>query len=204
MAAIELWCELASTYTYLAASRIEALASARGVSVTWSPFLLGPIFAASGWQTSPFEIYAAKGRYMWRDVAREAEALGIPFRRPTVFPRNTVLPARVALVGVERGWGPAFIRRALSANFAEDREISEASVVAELLGELGQNGAAVLEEATSEAWKPRLRATTERAIGLGIFGAPTFIVGEEMFWGNDRLEQAVDWAARGDPGEGGR
>jgi 2-hydroxychromene-2-carboxylate isomerase len=196
MAGVEFWCELASTYTYLAASRIESLGCARGVTVTWSPFLLGPIFAASGWQTSPFAIYAAKGRYMWRDVARGAQAQGIPFRRPTVFPRNTVLPARVALVGVERGWGPEFIRRALSANFAEDREISEAAVVAELLGELGHDAAAILEEATSEPWKPRLRSTTERAIALGIFGAPTFMVGEEMFWGSDRLEQAVDLAAR--------
>ena len=202
MAAIEFWCELASTYSYLAASRIESLGRARGVTVTWSPFLLGPIFAAAGWQTSPFEIYVAKGRYMWRDVARGAQAQGIPFRRPTVFPRNTVLPARVALVGVDRGWGPEFIRRALSANFAEDREISEPSVVTELLEEVGQNASAILEEATSEAWKPRLRATTERAIGLGIFGAPTFMVGDEMFWGNDRLEQAVDLAVRDRSREG--
>jgi 2-hydroxychromene-2-carboxylate isomerase len=102
-----------------------------------------------------------------------------------------------------RAWA-GFIRRALSANFAEDREISEASVVGELLGELGQDGTAVIEEATSEAWKSRLRATTERAIGLGIFGAPTFMVGEEMFWGNDRLEQALDLAAREGSGESTR
>src|ERR1700722_3378168 len=76
---VEFWCEMASTYTYLAASRIEALAKSRDVAVTWSPFLLGPIFAASGWSTSLFDVYPSKGRYMWRDVERAADALGIPF-----------------------------------------------------------------------------------------------------------------------------
>ncbi len=193
---VDFWCEMASTYTYLAASRIDGLAAAAGVTVTWCPFLLGPIFAAEGWTTSPFEIYPSKGRYMWRDVARSAEALGIGFKRPSVFPRNTVLPARVAILGVARGWGPAFLRRALAANFAEDREIGEPSVVDELLGELGVDARAVREESASPEWKPRLREVTARATERGVFGAPTFFV-EEMFWGNDRLEQAVAWAVRG-------
>src|SRR5882724_5700326 len=80
MAHVEFWCELASTYTYLAAMRIEPLAQAAGVEVRWQPFSLGPIFAASGWTNSPFEIYPAKGRYMWRDVEREAAAYGIAWR----------------------------------------------------------------------------------------------------------------------------
>jgi 2-hydroxychromene-2-carboxylate isomerase len=164
--------------------------------VTWSPFLLGPIFAASGWATSPFEVYASKGRYMWRDVERGAEALGIPFKKPSIFPRNTVLAARVAILGVARGWGAAFVRRALAANFAEDRDVAAVAVIDELLGELRLDGAAVRAEADSPEWKPRLREATARATELGIFGAPTFVAGGELFWGNDRLEQALDRAAR--------
>src|SRR5580700_11139682 len=116
MPAIDFWCELASTYTYLAACRIDALAARARVDVRWRPFVLGPIFKSVGWPTSPFEIYADKGRYMWRDVEREAERLGLPFRRPSAFPRNGIPAAKVALLGIGQGWGPRFLRRALHAN----------------------------------------------------------------------------------------
>jgi 2-hydroxychromene-2-carboxylate isomerase len=195
MMRLDFWCELASPCTYLAAMRIEGLARAAGVDVRWQPFLLGPIFAASGWSTSPFEIYPDKGRYMWRDVAREAGAIGAGLRRPSQFPRNTVAAARVALLGVERGWGPAFIRAALAANFAEDRDLADPGVLDELLAGLGLDGPAVRAEAESPAHRPVLRAATERAVALHIFGAPTFMVGDEMFWGNDRLERALAWAS---------
>jgi len=199
---VEFWCELASSYSYLAAMRIEALAEAAGVELRWQPFLLGPIFAASGWSTSPFEIYPAKGRYMWRDVAREAAALGLAFQRPSQFPRASVAAARVALLGVERGWGPRFIRAALAANFADDRDIAAPAVIDDLLAGLGLDGPAVRDEAEGPTQRPRLRAATERAAALGIFGAPTFVVGDELFWGNDRLERALAWASR--PAEPGR
>jgi 2-hydroxychromene-2-carboxylate isomerase len=194
MTRLEMWCELASPYTYLAAMRIEGLAAAAGVEVAWQPFALGPIFAAMGWSTSPFEIYPAKGRYMWRDVEREAAALGLPMRRSSVFPRNTVAAARVALLGVERGWGPRFIRAALAANFAEDRDLAAPAVIDEVLTELGLDPA-LRAEAESPSYRPRLRAATERAAALGIFGAPMFVVGDELFWGNDRLERALACAA---------
>src|ERR1044071_5251450 len=77
MTRLDFWCELASPYTYLAAMRIEPLAAAAGVAVRWQPFALGPIFAAVGWSTSPFEVYPDKGRYLWRDVARETERVGL-------------------------------------------------------------------------------------------------------------------------------
>jgi 2-hydroxychromene-2-carboxylate isomerase len=195
MVPIDFWCELASPYTYLAAMRIDRLARAAGVDVRWQPFLLGPIFAAAGWSTSPFEVYPDKGRYMWRDVAREADAIGAGLRRPSQFPRNTVAAARVARLGVERGWGPAFIRAALAANFAEDRDLADPGVIDELLAGLGLDGPAVRAEAESPAHRPALRDATERAVALHIFGAPTFLVGDEMFWGNDRLERAVAWAS---------
>ncbi len=200
--AIEFFCEPASSYTYLAAARIDPLAAARRVPVVWTPFLLGPIFAASGWTTSPFVLYPDKGRYMWRDIERTAARLGIPFRKPSVFPRNSVLAARVATVGVERGWGPGFVRAVLAANFADDREIAEPSVIDEILAGLALDGPATRAEAESPAFKPRLRDVTARAQAAGVFGAPTFVVGAEIFWGNDRLEEALDFAVAVGEGRG--
>src|SRR5215207_5817040 len=134
---LEFWYEFASTYSYLAAMRIEAMAEQAGVALVWRPFLLGPIFAAQGWASSPFNLYPAKGRYMWRDMEREAAALGLPFNKPDPFPQNGLIAARVALYGADHPWGPTF--------FSEDGE---------------------------------------------------------MFWGNDRLEQALAWAAGERPGKG--
>jgi 2-hydroxychromene-2-carboxylate isomerase len=182
---LQFFVEVASTYTYLAASRIGALAT--GVEVRWRPFLLGPIFASQGWNNSPFELFPVKGRYMWHDVAREAAALGLPFRRPSVFPRNGTAAAKLAFVGLDEGWGEAFLVRVLRANFAEDRDIADASVLDELLADVGAREArARLPEFAGE-----LRRNTEEAAKLGVFGAPTFVVGDELFWGNDRLERAI-------------
>jgi 2-hydroxychromene-2-carboxylate isomerase len=175
--------------------RIDELAGAAGVEVRWRPFALGPIFAAVGWPTSPFVVYPDKGRYMWRDVEREAHALGLAMRRPSQFPRNRVLAARVALLGVERPWGPGFVRAALAANFADDRDIASPEVIDDLLAQLGLDGAALRAEAEGPR-RPALRAATERAVALRIFGAPTFMAEDEMFWGNDRLERALAWARR--------
>jgi len=86
--AVEFWFEFASTYSYPAALRIEALAQSEGVPIDWKPFLLGPIFRAQGWSDSPFNLFPAKGRYMWRDLERICAELSIPFRCPSQFPRN--------------------------------------------------------------------------------------------------------------------
>jgi 2-hydroxychromene-2-carboxylate isomerase len=96
MAQVDFWYEFASTYSYPAAMRIGTLAAERGVTVAWRPFLLGPLFAEQGWRDSPFNIYPAKGRYMWRDMERICGALGLPLRRPDPFPQNSLLAARRA------------------------------------------------------------------------------------------------------------
>ena len=195
MRRLDFWCEIASTYTYLSAMRIDSLAAARGANVAWKPFSLGPIFASRGLNTSPFNVELDKGTHMWRDVERQAASLGRPFRRPSAFPRNTIGALRVAVLGVERSWGPAFIQSTLRANFEQDRAIDEESVIDELLAEQGLDGKSIRDEAASPEWKPRLRAETEHARALGVFGAPTFVADGELFWGNDRLESALDWLA---------
>jgi 2-hydroxychromene-2-carboxylate isomerase len=192
---LEFWYEFASTYSYLAAMRIEAMAKAAEVAVRWRPFLLGPIFAAQGWTSSPFNLYPTKGRYMWRDMEREAARLGLPCYRPDPFPQNSLTAARVALYGADKGWTPAFTRAVFTQEFAHGRNISEASVIGEILLQLDLDPSATLREAQGDANKTRLKAHGEEARSRGIFGAPTFLTEDgELFWGNDRLEEALQWA----------
>ena len=188
---VEFWFEFASPYSYLSVARIEAVAEAAHAPIVWKPFLLGPIFKAQGWDDSPFNLYAAKGRYMWRDVERLAEGYGLPFQRPSAFPRNGLLAARVALVGHDEEWGPAFTRSVYKASFAHDLDLAAPAVISDLLEGLGQDAGAVLARADADANKERLRAQTEEAVEKGIFGAPSFVVGDELYWGNDRLGDAI-------------
>jgi 2-hydroxychromene-2-carboxylate isomerase len=192
---VEFWFEFASTYSYPAAMRIEALASAAGVRVAYRPFLLGPIFANQGWNDSPFNLYPAKGQYMWRDLERICAAHGLPLRKPSAFPRGSVLAARVALLGADAAWVPTFVRAIYSANFVQDRDIGSAEVVGDVLRELGCDAESVIAQASEPAIKTRLREQTEAAQARGIFGAPSVLVGDELFWGHDRLEQALAWAS---------
>jgi 2-hydroxychromene-2-carboxylate isomerase len=195
-ARLAFWYEFASTYSYPAAMRIERLATAAGVAVEWRPFLLGPFFQRQGWRDSPFNLYPAKGQYMWRDLERLCAAEHLPLRRPSVFPRNGLLAGRVALIAREEGWCEDFSRAVYHANFAADREIADAAVIGDIIRSFGREPAPVLERAGAIANKDRLRAQTEEAMARGIFGAPSFTVGDELFWGNDRLEQAIAWAKK--------
>jgi 2-hydroxychromene-2-carboxylate isomerase len=194
---LEFWYEFASTYSYLSGMRIEREAEKAGVDISWRPFLLGPIFAAQGWTTSPFNLYPAKGRYMWRDMEREAAALGLPCRQPTPFPQNSLLAARVALLGAAHNWGPLFTKSVFTAEFGEGRSISDRDLIADVLRSLGLEPDSVLAVAQTEENKARLRAQCDEARERGLFGAPSFITADrEVFWGNDRLERALAWAAR--------
>ena len=108
---LDFWFDFASTYSYPAAMRIGPLAEQAGVEVRFRPFLLGPIFKAQGWTTSPFNLYPAKGRHMWRDLERLCADLGLPFRRPDPFPQNSLLAARVAIAGARTRLGRGFLPR---------------------------------------------------------------------------------------------
>jgi len=194
---LQFWFEFASTYSYLAALHVEEVARAAGVPLEWKPFLLGPIFYAQGWNDSPFNIYPAKGQYMWRDMERRCAQYGQAWQRPTQFPRNGLLAARVACSAHAEPWCPAFVRAVYRANFAEDRDIADRDVIGSIVTALGQPAAAVLEAAHTPDNKKRLRQQTEAAVQLGIFGAPTFVVGTELFWGHDRLDDAIAWGRVG-------
>ena len=192
---MEFWFEFGSTYSYPAAFRVEEAAGNAGVELVWRPFLLGPIFKEQGWNDSPFNIYPAKGRYMWRDLERICEELQIPLRKPTQFPRNGLLASRVACFFEAESWLPEFVRRVYLANFGHDRDISKSAEIVSILKALDLP-ADLLSAAESPESKAKLRAQTERAGTLGIFGAPTFVSESEIFWGNDRLQSAITWAQR--------
>jgi 2-hydroxychromene-2-carboxylate isomerase len=191
---IEFWFDFASTYSYPAAMRVEEVARSHGRALQWCPFLLGAIFKEQGWNDSPFNIYPVKGRYMWRDLERLCAGLRLPFRKPSQFPRNGLLAARIACMFQENEWLPEFVRKVFAANFAQDLDIAEPNILLNCLDGLVDDPTTVLAAASGYQAKSRLHRNTKRAIELGIFGAPTFVVRDELFWGNDRLEAALEWS----------
>lgn len=184
---IELWFEFASTYSYPAVVRAARLS----VPIRYRSFLLGPVFASQGMNDSPFNLNPVKGRYMWRDVARLCADEDVPFKKPSKFPRGSILAARIALANEQSAWVGDFIRRVYHANFALDLDIGQPEVIAEILTDLKLDSTALRAQAESAETKEALRERTERAIALGIFGSPTLRVGDELFWGGDRIDHAV-------------
>jgi 2-hydroxychromene-2-carboxylate isomerase len=193
---VTFWFEFASTYSYPAALRIDRVAAAKGVNVDWRPMLLGPIFASQGWKDSPFNLYPTKGAYMVRDLQRICGELDLPFVLPTPFPQNSLLCARIASV-LEGAPRQRFAQAVYQLEFGEGRTISDPLVAADALRRSGLDPA-LLEKGQEDAAKIALRVSTEEAQSKGVFGAPTFVTADgELFWGNDRLEQALDWALKG-------
>ena len=197
MAKLDFFYEFASTYSYLSAMRIDDLALDYDVDVSWRPFLLGPIFKAQGWDTSPFNVYPDKGRYMVRDLERLCDEQGLPkFKLPKTFPVHSILPSRVALC-LKGEMRAAFMRETYNAEFAHGADISDTKVIEKVLKGLGEDAAKIFEKVNTQPIKDALRAETEAAQKLKIFGAPAFVTDDgELFWGNDRLEAALEWAVR--------
>ena len=190
------WFEFASTYSYPAALRIDRVAAAKGVEIEWRPLLLGPIFAGQGMKDSPFNLFPARGAYMWRDLTRICAEFDLPLVHPHPFPQNSMLCARIA-TAIEGAPRARFAQAVYALEFGEGRTISDPLVAAEALRRAGLD-TALVERAQDDAIKAALRATTDEAQALGVFGAPSFTTADkELFWGNDRLEQALDWAVKG-------
>ena len=184
---LQFWFDPASTYSYVAAMRIEDACARAGVALEWKPFLLGPIFSAQlGIKDSPFNAFPVRGRYMWRDLERLCAKHALKWQRPSAFPRHSVLAARVCCAKPSG----EVVRAVFRANFADDLDISDPAVLSALVG------GDVVERAASPEVKAQLRANTDEAVRLGLFGAPDFLVGGELFFGQDRLEDAIAWAGR--------
>lgn len=193
---LHFWFDFASTYTYPAVMRVNQLAQQQGVQVVWHAFLLGAVFQQYGWNDSPFNLFPAKGNYMWKDMARLCQQEGIALNRPSVFPRNGLLPARIVTSFSGAVWIADFIQRVFTANFVQDKDINQPAVIEAILSGLQLDAVQIIQQATSDTGKQKLKDETALALQQEVFGAPFFIVGDEPFWGNDRLEQAIAWAAQ--------
>ena len=188
---IEFWFDFASNYSYLSVMRIQREAEALGVTVIWKPFLLGPIFRSLGMSTSPSVLQKEKGAYVWRDMERQCEKYGLAWTKPSTFPRLSLLPARIAMVCTDKNWLGKFSQEVMLLNFAADRDINAADEMCLILERLGVAPREIIEQSNSESTKAALRSRTQHAQALGVFGAPTFFVNGEMYWGNDRLDDAL-------------
>lgn len=193
MTTMQFWYDFASPYSWLAAERLATLDD---VQVEWVPFIIGPILRLRPDNPSPLQnAPPAQRRYRRRDVERLAAKQGLPLRWPSTYPRNGLLGARVARV-VSADRRPALTLAIYRANFVEDREIAEMDVIRDLLARAGLDAETTLKAALTDDNKKALGADVDRAIALGIFGAPSFIADGELFWGNDRLDLAVEWARK--------
>jgi len=183
MPTLEFFYDFVSPYSYLASTRVEALAARTGAALRWRPFLLGGVLKATG-NRAPIET-VAKGRHMWLDLERWSRRLEVPFRRPTTFPFGSILALRAALAAAPADQ-PKATHAIYRAAWADGRDIADPAVLTAILSEAGLDGAALVAAAPS--MKEALAAQTQEAVDRGTYGAPTFFVGTELFVGNDRLD----------------
>lgn len=193
---LEFWFDFASPYAYLAAETIEAAAAEARVRVRWCPFLLGPILAEQGWSDSPFNLYPARGRYLWLDLKRESTRLEIPWRRPRRFPFNSVLATRTATWIDDPACLPAYCRAVFRAGFSDRLDPADPQVVRDCLARAGLDDSALARAGASDGGV-RVRQGVAQARAHNLFGAPSFVVNGELFWGNERLTAALEkaWTA---------
>ena len=160
MPRLEFWYEFASNYSYLSVMRSRTWRGWRRGH--WRPFLLGPIFKSQGWDTSPFNLYPVKGRYMIRDMQRLAESRGLPFVMPPTFPANGLKAARLALIGADEGWIEPFTRAVFEAEFGRGEDIAQPAVIEKALSGLGLDSASLLARAEEPEIKQRLKDQRRR------------------------------------------
>jgi len=188
MKTFEFWYDFGSTATYLAWTQLAALEAATGAKAVWKPMLLGAVFQAAGNQ-SPANI-PAKGKYIFADFARFAKRYGVTLNRNPYFPINTLLLMRIAVVLQMKGDARFldYCHAAFNSIWVESLNMTDPVVAAEVIGRAGFDAQALIALASEQSTKDALKAATQAAVNRGIFGAPTFFVGEQMFWGQDRMD----------------
>jgi 2-hydroxychromene-2-carboxylate isomerase len=193
---IDFWFTMGSTYSFLSVMRLPDVEQSTGISFRWRPFHLLVILQEM--KHVPFADKPAKSAYMWRDIERRAAMYGLEPRLPAPYPaRQSITANLVATVGMQEGWGSDFVRAAYRRWFLLGQETGSEPNVSESIREIGQDPERVLELAEGGKIKAMLTAETDAARALGIFGSPTFSAEREIFWGDDRLDDAISWCRSG-------
>ena len=194
---IDFWFTMGSTYSYLSVMRLADVERDYGMRFRWRPFHL--LLILQEMKHVPFADKPAKSHYMWRDIERRAAMYGLRTTLPAPYPvKQSVTANLVAVVGVREGWGADFVRAAYRRWFQDGEETGIEPNLSSSLRDIGQDPARVLTLANSEEINALLVSETDAARQLGIFGSPTFVVGKEIFWGDDRLEDAISWRQHGE------
>ena len=181
----EYFFDYVSPYSYLANSQIEGLAERTGAEIVYRPMFLGGVMQSSG--NAPPATVPAKGAYMLKDLQRWAEHYGLPLNFNPAFPINTLAILRAALVAQEDGCFRPFHEAMFRAMWVEPVNLGDKEILRDALEKAGLDGARILARTAEQDVKDRLRANTDEAVERGAFGAPTFFVGDAMFFGNDRI-----------------
>ena len=193
---VQFWFDFASPYAFIAAKRVQAIAASDSIQFDWQPFLVGVALQAKTQGISSTQLVTeAEARYRKHDVHRTCETLRLPLRWPSNYPRGSMLAARVAFWARGTEWQVPFIDAVFDANFLEDRDIASQECIRSILTGMGVEPTSVVAAATDAGQKEAFRKHVETALESGIFGVPMFAVRDELFWGSDRLDQALAWAA---------
>ncbi len=201
MKTVEFYYDLVSPYSYLAHREVSRICDEHGAGLSLRPMLLGAVHNAVGLQ-APIET-EAKARYQAEDIRRWAEHYGLPMEFPEPFPFRTLKTMRAAVFLKDRGELEAFTREAFALYWEEGgapqglQEADEDGPVAEAARRIGADPEEVLAGASTPEAKEALKSATGEAVERGVFGAPAFFVGDEMFWGNDRLHFVEEALGRG-------
>jgi 2-hydroxychromene-2-carboxylate isomerase len=185
---VDFYFDFGSPASYLAATQLPHLCADVGAELVWKPMLLGGVFQSTG-NHSPATI-PAKGPYLFIDLARFAKRYGVPLQENPDFPINTLMLMRGA-TGMqmhEPGRFRAYVDAVFHAMWVEPRNLNDPATVGAVLQEAGFDAGKLLALANAQDVKDQLKATTQEAVQRGVFGAPTMFVGDQMFWGQDRLD----------------
>ena len=195
MAHLDFWYSIGSTYSYLTVMRMGNYARDNGLDVTWRPFDVRHIMLAQN--NVPFRDKPVKTAYMWRDMERRAEIYGLAINVPAPYPLpHLPLANCVALLGMSEGWGEAYTVETYKRWFQDAQEAGSDPNLSDSLRAVGQVPAEVLSRAQGAEMGDALARQTATAQQIGVFGSPSFVVGDEVFWGDDRLDDAAAWAKR--------
>ena len=183
---VEVFFDYGSPFSYLADTQLPALSARTGATIVYRPMLLGAVFKATG-NASPITI-AAKARYMSIELQRWAARYGLPVPNNPYFPINTLRLMRGAVATLQDGTFQRYHRAIFTALWSKGVNLGEEGVIGETLKAAGLDAVGVLHRIEQPEVKDQLKANTDEAVRRGVFGAPSFFVGDELFWGNDRLD----------------